>query len=136
VPESGGRRKVVLAPAAQRDIRDALKWSVEKFGARAAVRYRALLKQALRDIAADSERPGSEKRPELAAGVRAFHLRFSRNRGRTALGIVQNPRHFVIYRCRPDQNAIDVVRVLHDARDLARHLPGDERRSRTLPNED
>jgi toxin ParE1/3/4 len=50
---------VILAPAAQRDIQRALKWSEENFGKQAALRYRALLKQALRDIEADPERPGS-----------------------------------------------------------------------------
>jgi toxin ParE1/3/4 len=96
-------------------------WSEQRFGKRAALRYRALLKQALRDIAADPERPGSRPRPEVADGVRSYHLFFSRDRARTALGVVGEPRHFLIYRhC---EKRIDVVRVLHDARDLRRHLP-------------
>jgi plasmid stabilization system protein ParE len=68
VPESGKPLRVVLAPSAQRDIRETLKWSLGKFGPRAAVRYRDLLKQALRDVTADPERPGSRERPELARG--------------------------------------------------------------------
>jgi toxin ParE1/3/4 len=38
-------------------------------------------------------------------------------------GIVRNPRHFIVYRRRtPD--LVTVLRVLHDAMDLARHLEG------------
>ena len=112
---------VVLAPAARNDIREALKWSEERFGKRAALRYQALLKQALRDIGADPERPGSRERPELAEGVRSYHLLYSRNRAQTASGIVRNPRRLLIYSRR--ERTIDVVRILYDARELRRHLP-------------
>jgi plasmid stabilization system protein ParE len=43
VPRSRAGLRVILAPAARRDIRAALKWSEERFGSRAAARYRALL---------------------------------------------------------------------------------------------
>jgi toxin ParE1/3/4 len=120
VSESAGRFRIVLSRAARRDIVEVLKWSAEHFGERAAGRYQALLKQALRDIAADPECPGSQARPELATGVRAYHLRHSRDRVRSTLGIVRQPRHFVIYRRR--DRILDIVRVLHDVRDLALHL--------------
>jgi toxin ParE1/3/4 len=131
VPESGKPLRIVLAPSAQRDIREALKWSREKFGDRAAGRYGNLLKQALRDVAADPERPGSRERAELAQGVRTYHLFFSRDRAKCGLDVVRNPRHSLIYRRRDE--VIDVVRVLHDARDLERHLPGDYLRSPGKP---
>jgi toxin ParE1/3/4 len=98
-------------------------WSQERFGERAAERYRNLLKQAIRDIATDPARPGSQNRSNLARGVRTYHLFFSRDRARSDLGVVGKPRHFLVYRRRED--AIDVLRVLHDARDLERHLPED-----------
>jgi toxin ParE1/3/4 len=122
VAKSGGPLRIVLAPAARRDIRDTLIWSEERFGERAASRYRELLKQALRDIAADPERPGSRARPELARGVRTYHLFFSRERARGELGIVNRPRHLLVYR-RRGEAVVDIVRVLHDARELDRHLP-------------
>jgi toxin ParE1/3/4 len=105
-----------------------LKWSEEKFGSRAAQRYRALLKQPLRNISADPERPGSMERPQLSTGARTYHLRFSRDRAR-ASGAVRNPRHFLLYR-RNDEGVIEVAWVLHDARNLERHLPEDYRRNR------
>ena len=64
--EPGRRLRIVLAPAAQQDIRELLNWSEKRFGKRARVRYAALLKQGLRDIAADPDRPGSQDRPDLA----------------------------------------------------------------------
>jgi len=125
VPESGGGRHIVLAPAARNDIREALLWSQERFGERAAARYRGLLKQALRDIAADPERP------DLARGIRTYHLCFSRDRARSDLGIVKRPRHFLVYR-RRGEDVIDIVRVLHEARDLERHVPGEGLRNPNL----
>ncbi len=135
MPKPRAHLRIVLAPAAQTDVREALIWSQERFGERAAVRYRDVLKQALRDIAADPERPGSQERRELAPGVRTYHLFFSRDRARSELGIVRKPRHFVVYR-RRGEAVIDVVRVLHDSRELERHLPDDYLRSPDVPDPD
>lgn len=121
MPESGGKSRLVVSLAAQQDIVEILRWSVNNFGERAAERYKVLLKQAFRDITSDPECPGSQDMPELAKGIRSYHLCHSRDRSRTSRGIVREPRHFVIYRCR--QNVIDIVRILHDARELSRHLP-------------
>jgi toxin ParE1/3/4 len=75
----------------------------------------------MRDIAEDPDRPGSTEHPEvLAEGVRTYHLEFSR--GRVSGGRVKEPRHFLVYRRRPD-GLVEVARVLHDTRDLSRHLP-------------
>jgi toxin ParE1/3/4 len=110
-----------LAPAARQDIRDALRWSEQRFGESAAARYRALIKQAVRDIGADPERPDSKERPELMIkGARTYHLEFSR--GRVSGSKVKEPRHFLLYRRRGD-GVIEVARTLHDGRDLWRHLP-------------
>lgn len=135
VPESGRILRIVLAPAARTDIREALMWSQERFGERAAARYGDLLKQALRDIAADPERPGSKERPDLARGVRTYHLFFSRDRARSDLGLVRKPRHFLVYRLRGEA-VINVVRVLHDVRDLERHLPEEYLRQAEMPDPD
>jgi toxin ParE1/3/4 len=99
-----------------------LKWSEEQFGKQAAVRYRVLIKQALLDIEADPERPGSVERPEIMiAGARTYHLNFSRHRV-AGPGSVKVPRHFLVYR-RTRTGVIEVARILHDARDLERQLP-------------
>lgn len=135
MPEPARDLRIVLSPVARRDIREALTWSQERFGERAARRYGELLKQALYDVAADPERAGSARRPELARGVWTYHLYFSRDRARSDLGIVRKPRHLLIYR-RRGETAIEIVRILHDARDLERHLPEEYRRDSGLPDPD
>ena len=114
-----------LAPAARQDVREILRWSEQEFGGTAAARYRALIKQAVRDIKADPERPGSQEWPEIMIqGARTYHLEFSRSR--VSGSRVKEPRHFLLYR-RRDDGVIEVARILHDGRDLQRHLPEDYR---------
>lgn len=109
-----------LSVAAQSDILGILAWSHEQFGDEARKRYEALIVAALRDVAAQPDRPGSIERPELGVAVRSWHLRLSRERAGTEDGIVRHPRHFLIYRLESDM--VVVGRVLHDAMELARHL--------------
>ena len=110
--------RAILAPAARQDLRDVLRWSEQKFGEAAARCYVALVKQALRDISADSERPGSKERHEIMTdGARTYHIALSRDRVTGAK--VKEPRHFLLYRHR-EEGAIEVARILHDGRDLAR----------------
>jgi toxin ParE1/3/4 len=97
----------------------------------AAARYKAPIKQARRDIGADPERPGSTERPEIPIeGAPTYHLEFSR--GRVKGQGVKAPRHFLLYR-RREERVIEVGRVCHDARDLARHVPEEYRRGARLP---
>ena len=115
--------RIRLALAASQDVRKILKWTEEKFGKRAQERYRELLLQALRDIEADPERPGSKEWPDiLAIGIRTYHLLSRRNR--TNGQAVKEPRHFILYR-RRKEGGIEVGRILHDGRDLQLHLPKD-----------
>jgi toxin ParE1/3/4 len=109
---------VRITGPARRDIAAIMHWSLHEFGEDAALRYETLIFQAFRDIAENPERPGAQQRPELAQGVLAYHLRHSRERTRTRT--VRTPRHFVIYR-RQD-SIIEILRLLHDARELERHL--------------
>ena len=117
--------RVYLTLTARADLFRVMEWSVKEFGDRAALRYDALIKQALRDIEEDPERPGSTEKPELMIeGGRTYHLSFSR--GRLPYPGVKEPRHFLLYRRRG--NVIEVARILHDARDLKRNLPEAYRR--------
>ena len=118
-----GGQQILLSPAAREDIRDVLAWSIDRFGARAAARYRALLIQALHDLQIDPLRPGSRTRPELHESARTYHIALSNSsvEGRR----VKTPRHFILYRV--GATSLEVARILHDSRDLARHLPEDYR---------
>ena len=115
----------VTGPA-RRDIASIVKRSLQEFGEAASLRYSALIRQALFDIGADPEWPGSKERPEIMIqGARTYHLEFSRSR--VSGSTVKEPRHFLLYRRRED-GVIEVARILHDGRDLQRHLPEEYRR--------
>jgi toxin ParE1/3/4 len=125
------RSEVRVTGPARRDLAAILKRSRKEFGEAAALRYEALLAQALRDIRDDPERPGSKERPEIMIeGARTYHLSFSRSR--VSGSSVREPRHFLLYR-RRDERVIEVGRILHDSRDLARHLQEGYRRRESNP---
>jgi toxin ParE1/3/4 len=115
-----------LAPRAEHDIEAILEWTYEHFGNKVRTRYEALLAKAILDVAEEPERAGSHTRPEIAARVRTYHLRHSRDRVDTVIGKVRDPRHFLLYRSK-DDGRVEIGRVLHDSVDLMRHLPDDYR---------
>jgi toxin ParE1/3/4 len=117
--DRSARRPAVLSRAARQDIRNALAWSLARFGPQAAKRYEALPIQAIRDLEADPLRAGAMSRPELVANARTYHLVFSR--GHPPGESVKAPRHFILYRIGAE--GIEIGRILHDSRDLKRHLP-------------
>jgi len=82
------------------------------------VRYGHLIDTAIGDLEHDPMRPGGRWRPELGAGVRSYHLRFSRQRARVQGEFVRSPRHLLIYRS-VEGGRVQVVRLLHDACELA-----------------
>ena len=112
-----------LSESAQGDLINILAWTHEQFGEAARVRYESLIVAALRDVAAQPDRPGSLARPELGVGVRSWHLRLSPDHVRPGVGVVRRPRHYLVYRFEPDLTVIG--RVLHDAIELARHVGPD-----------
>lgn len=114
-------RTIRLAAAAETDIVDILEHSEREFGLEARRRYEALLVAALHDISEAPERPGSAPRPELGGDIRSWHLRLSRERARSASAGVRRPRHLILYTI-VDDVTVGVVRVLHDAMELRRHL--------------
>ena len=109
-----------LSGPARADIVKLLAWTERQFGEAARVRYATLITAALHDVSSQPERVGNVLRPELGEGARSWHLRLSRERARTAAGIVRRPRHFLIYRIEGD--LVVVGRVLHDAMELAQHV--------------
>ena len=86
-----------ISPAAQRDIEAILAWTEEQFGTQARLRYEALLTRAILDVFENPDRPGSHKRPEIAASARTYHLWHSRDRVEPTADRVRQPRHFLSY---------------------------------------
>lgn len=113
-----------ISSAAERDIESILAWTHEHFGLDARLRYEALLVRAILDIVEDSQRAGSQSRPEIAAAARTYHLWYSRTRVEPHVDRVHRPRHFLLYRtC--DDGRVEIARVLHERMDLPQHLPED-----------
>jgi toxin ParE1/3/4 len=110
----------LTGPAAS-DIAELLQWSEEIFGTPARRRYEALIATALKDIAQDWQRAGSVRRDDLKTGCLTYHLRHSRSRAKVGGGVVQSPRHILVYRLAPGDIVV-ILRVLHDSMDLPRYL--------------
>lgn len=85
--------------------------------------YAETLLQAIQALEAGPEVLGTRARDDIGPGLRTLHLA---RRGRKA-------RHFIIFRVGAGQ-VIDVLRLLHDSMDLARHGPfGGLKETRTDP---
>jgi toxin ParE1/3/4 len=104
---------------ARTDIIDILNYTERRFGASGRRRYQGLLQAALKSLSNEPERIGSTSRDEIAPGLRSLHLFFCR--GEASTGRVIKPRHVVIYRY--SEQAVEIVRILHEAMELERHLP-------------
>ncbi|MGH7823447.1 MAG: type II toxin-antitoxin system RelE/ParE family toxin [Candidatus Binatia bacterium] len=117
----------ISAPA-QADLENILATSLERWGVDGRSRYASLLAAAFRTIADQPTAPTTRARDELFAGLRSFHVRHSRgDHG------VRVPVHVVFYRT-AGAEVIEIVRVLHERMDPARHVheptgpPGKSRR--------
>ena len=107
--------RIELAAAANRDVVDILRWTTQAFGSRQAASYEATLTRALENLQAGPTAAGAKRRPELGLDIYLLHVAKKRRRG----------RHFLVFRPLSDRPTptIQVLRILHDAMDLARHLP-------------
>lgn len=112
-------RKLTITNPARSDLLDIRAYTVNRYGRDAADSYGTLLKQAIRDVREDPYRLGSKSRPEISKNIRSYHTMLSRTR---AGGTVKKPRHFILYFL-PNENEVVINRVLHDSRDIVRHIP-------------
>jgi len=111
---TGAPWRVRLGEEAKQDFRRILEHTLAAFGERQFDAYRATLLAALRELQAGPEPPGSRARDEILPGLRSFHVARKGRRG----------RHFILYRV-SSKRMIDVIRILYDGMDLARHIPPD-----------
>jgi toxin ParE1/3/4 len=110
---------VRLTAAAEADLQAILRWTVQHFGTVRAQVYAETLTQALTALAAGPSSAGVKARDDIAEGLYTLHVARNRRRG----------RHFILFRMVTDErrSTVDVLRVLHDAVDLTRHVPREER---------
>ena len=113
-----GAWTVRLAGAAEADFEAILLWTLEHFGDAQARAHSDILSAAVQALTGGPEQPGIKARPEIGRGLFTLHVARSGRRG----------RHFVLFRADAGSatRQIDVLRILHDAMDLARHVPEDE----------
>ncbi len=103
---------VRLSAEVENDFYSILDYTIETFGERQADPYKTLIQEALSTLSSGPEAPGSKTRNDIQAGLRSLHISSPGRRG----------QHFIIYSAAPD-NLIVVLRILHDAMDLPRHIP-------------
>jgi toxin ParE1/3/4 len=115
VSVTSGGWTVRLSAAAEADLEDILRWTADRFGAARARIYADTISAALADLAAGPTIPGARKRDDILEGVFTLHVARKNRKG----------RHFVMFRVAHagDRRAIEVLRLVHDAMDLRRHLP-------------
>jgi toxin ParE1/3/4 len=104
--------KLRRSPAARAHLKEVFRYSRAEHGDAGLRRHRALVETALHDIVADPFRVNSRDRPELAQGVRSYHIRHSRDRSAEAR--VRAPCHVLNYRVTQNTEAITLLRVLQD----------------------
>ena len=103
---------VRLAEKAEHDLLDALVWTTDQFGALQADDYLETLTLALEALTDGPNIVGSKVRDDIELGIRTLHVARLGRKG----------RHLVVFRF-ADGQVIDVIRLLHDSMDLAKHLP-------------
>lgn len=103
---------VRLSAQAEMDFADILAWTAENFGEFQADTYAETLTLAFEALYDGPDPLGAKARDDINPGLRSLHVA---RQGRSG-------RHFVLFRQAHDL-CIDVLRLLHDSMDLARHLP-------------
>ena len=106
--------RVNVTKAADADIEEIDRWTEQRFGSAQAQAYATAMADAINALAAGSDVRGARARTDIQSGLYTLHLARFRRRA----------RHFVVFRIRDaDHRMLDVLRVLHDAMDLPRHVP-------------
>lgn len=103
---------VRLAAQAELDFVEILAWTVENFGEIQAEIYAETLTSAIEALHDGPLLAGAQARNDIESGIRTLHVARQGRRG----------RHFLVFRQIEDR-CIDVLRLLHDGMDLARHIP-------------
>ena len=101
-----------LTDPAEQDFAAILQETWRLFGERQVGVYAATIDAALAALADGPNLLGSIAREEIGPGVRTLHVARRSRRG----------RHLILYKA-GDDNVIEVLRILHDAMDVARHAP-------------
>ena len=108
------RWTIRLAKAAENDFAEIVDWTTRHLGEQQALIYADHLIAAIGELDAGPSQHGVLGRDEIRKGLFTLHMARGGRKG----------RHFILFRVGDaDVRVIDVIRILHDAMDLPRHLP-------------
>lgn len=108
--------KVHLTAAAETDFQEIVRWTRDEFGEAQSLVYADTLSMALQALYEGPSVIGAKPRDEILKGLFSLHVARQGRKG----------RHFVMFRVIPGDDAIEVLRLLHDSMDMPRHIGVDE----------
>jgi toxin ParE1/3/4 len=108
------RWRVRLGHVAERDFSGILAYTADHFGVRQAKVYKTTLSRAISALHLGPNVLGSVARDDVGPRLRSLHVARMGRRG----------SHLILYRTKSD-DIIEVLRILHDSMDAARHVPRD-----------
>ena len=103
-----------LADQAEQDLLDVIRWTNENFVTRQAKQYAETIALAIEALHDGPEILGAKLRNDIAEGIHTLHVTRQGRKG----------RHFIAFSV-SEGHIINVLRLLHDSMDLAKHLPED-----------
>lgn len=105
---------VRLSASAEADFEQIVQWTLEQFGDRQALVYAETVRLALQALSGGPNVIGVKARDEILKGLFSLHVAREGRKG----------RHVVMFRIasRGAGEVIEVLRLLHDSMDLARHV--------------
>ena len=106
---------VRLTKTAESDFQGIIVWTLREFGHVQARIYADTLSAALVALTAGPTTVGAKERSEIGKGIFTLHVARGGRKG----------RHFVLFRVAAGKHPryVEVLRLLHDAMDLTRHIP-------------
>ena len=100
--------------AARRDFTDIIEWTAQQFGRARAESYAALIRNGLARLRDGPDCLGTSRRDDLSPAIRLLRPIHGRQLARQVIAFRQDPE--------APSDRLEVLRILHDAMDLARHL--------------
>lgn len=107
-----GAWRVRLTHQAESDFLEISRWTAENFGPLQRAHYAETVTLAIEALHGGPKVLETQARDEIARGIRTLHVARQGRKG----------RHFVVFRAAKGQ-IVEVLRLLHDSMDLARHVP-------------
>ncbi len=111
--EVEGNWSVHLSETAETDFREIIRWTAERFGSQQADSYAKWLVSTLTRLTDGPELAGAKARDDIMDGLYTLHMG-------------TKGRRFVLFRTTGTDRhrCVEVLRILHEAMELRRHLPG------------